>query len=215
MIEIGMPFSDPIADGPAIQHSNQTAIANGLTLSVLFEQIRDIRRDVQVPLILMGYLNPVLQYGMERFCRDAQAAGIDGLILPDLPMHEYETRYRELFRQHGLTAVFLITPQTPEERIRRIDGLSEGFIYAVSTDSTTGRTGSFSETQEAYFRRIAGLGLRNPVLIGFGIHNAETFAAACRHAPGAIVGSAFIKAIEAGQDDLPGTVRRFVAELRG
>ncbi|TAE58048.1 MAG: tryptophan synthase subunit alpha [Bacteroidetes bacterium] len=202
MIEIGMPYSDPIADGPTIQHSNQIALANGMSLNLLFEQIRDIRRETDIPLLLMGYVNPVLQYGMERFIEKAAEVGIDGLILPDLPMAEYQLLYCPLMDAKGMSNIFLVTPQTSQARIRQIDEASQGFIYVVSSDSTTGRTGSFSDTQKAYFQRIQEMELRNPTLIGFGIHDAETFSAASQYACGAIVGSAFIKALESENADI-------------
>ncbi len=214
LIEIGMPFSDPIADGPTIQASNQQALNNGMTLEILFQQLQGIRKSVDVPLLLMGYINPVLQYGIERFCRDAQEVGIDGLILPDVPMFEYENFYKALFDQHNLSNIFLISPQTSEERIKNIDRLSEGFIYMVSTDSTTGKTQDISASQQAYFERVSEMKLRNPRLIGFGIHNHDTFRTACRYAQGAIIGSAFIKTIRQS-NDLAQDALSFVQGIRG
>lgn len=214
LIEIGMPFSDPIADGGTIQMSNQQALANGITLPRIFEQLEGIRAEVDIPLILMGYLNPVVQYGVEAFVEKAGAIGIDGLILPDLPMYEYETQYRQLFRAQGLRNVFLITPQTSEARIRQIDGLSDGFIYMVSTASTTGKTSGFGPEQATYFQRIRAMQLRNPALIGFGIHDHATFSMACEHAAGAIIGSAFIKALGDGEG-LASRIREFVGKVRG
>lgn len=213
LIEIGMPFSDPIADGPTIQASNQQALDNGMTLELMFDQLQDIRSQTDIPLILMGYLNPVLQMGMERFCERAAAVGVDGLILPDMPMAEYEGEYKALFDRHQLSHIFLITPQTSEERIRKIDGLTEGFIYMVSSDSTTGKTGGISDRQKAYFERIAGLGLKNPRLIGFGIHDHQTYATALQYAEGVIIGSAFIKAIS-GSEDLEKDISGFVRRIR-
>ncbi|MEM6628070.1 MAG: tryptophan synthase subunit alpha [Bacteroidota bacterium] len=214
LIEIGMPFSDPIADGPTIQASNQQALNNGMTLERLFQQLKGIRDTVEIPMLLMGYINPVLQYGIERFCQDAADTGIDGLILPDVPIYEYEHFYKDLFEQYNLSNIFLISPQTSEERIRKIDELSNGFIYMVSTDSTTGKTGDISASQQAYFERIVGMNLKNPRLIGFGIHNHETYRTACRYSHGAIIGSAFIKAIK-DTKDIEGTAREFVGNIRG
>ena len=214
LIEIGMPYSDPIADGPTIQASNQQALNNGMTLAHLFHQLQGIRDSVSVPILLMGYINPVLQYGIERFCHDAEAIGIDGLILPDVPMYEYEQFYKELFDKHNLSNIFLISPQTSEERIRKIDELSSGFIYMVSTDSTTGKTQDISASQQAYFERINQMELKNPRLIGFGIHNHETYQSACTYSNGAIIGSAFIKAIQ-GSEHIEEAVGEFVWRIRG
>ena len=195
MVEIGLPFSDPLADGPTIQASSQTALKNGMTTDLLFRQLKDIRKTVSIPLILMGYFNPVLQFGVENFCKKCAEIGIDGLILPDLPLAEYEEHYAEIFRKYNLINIFLITPQTSEERIRQIDAASEGFIYMVSSASVTGSSSGFGE--EAYFKRIASLSLKNPQIIGFGINNSETFQQATKHAKGAIIGSAFIKMLSA------------------
>lgn len=195
MIEIGMPFSDPLADGPVLQDCNQKALENGMSLKILFEQIGTIRDSVQIPLILMGYMNPVLSFGYEKFCREASSAGIDGLILPDLPVDEYEKKYRDITEKSGLHMIFLITPQTAEERIRRIAGLSRGFLYMVSAASTTGAKKGFLPDQIDYFKRISAMQLPLPRLIGFGISSRETFAEACRYANGAIIGSAFMKAL--------------------
>lgn len=195
MIEIGMPYSDPLADGPVIQHSSTIALQNGMNIKLLFDQLKDCRNSIEIPLILMGYLNPVLQYGIDKFCREAQQAGIDGIILPDLPMYEYENEYKSIFEKYNLDFIFLITPETSEDRIRKIDSLSAGFIYAVSSSSITGSNRNMSE-QENYFKRIEAMHLKNPVIIGFGIKDKETFSQACRHASGAIIGTAYIKAIE-------------------
>ena len=193
MIEIGLPFSDPLADGPTIQESSTAALKNGMTTEKLFEQLTGIRKTVSVPLIIMGYFNPVLQYGVEAFCAKCQEIGIDGLILPDLPFDVYEEEYRGLFEKHGLNMTFLITPQTSDERIRQLDKASNGFIYMVSSASTTGAKSGFGREQQEYFERIASLKLANPQIVGFGISNAETFQAATENAKGAIIGSAFIK----------------------
>ncbi|NIK92309.1 tryptophan synthase subunit alpha [Mangrovimonas sp. CR14] len=192
-IEIGLPFSDPLADGPTIQESSTQALKNGMTTEVLFEQLKDIRKSVSIPLILMGYFNPMLQYGIEKFCQKCSEIGIDGLIIPDLPVDVYHEQYQAIFEAHGLTNIFLITPQTSEERIRYIDSISNGFIYMVSSASTTGSQSGFGEEQQAYFKRIADMNLNNPQIIGFGINNKETFQTATQFAKGAIIGSAFIK----------------------
>jgi tryptophan synthase alpha chain len=194
MIEIGMPYSDPIADGPVIQDSNMIAIANGMTIELLFKQLKAVKKDIHVPLILMGYLNPVMQYGLEKFCADAASAGVSALILPDMPMYEYEHIYKKYFTQNNLSLVFLITPQTSEARIKKADALSSGFLYAVSSNSVTGSTLS-NEGQNEYFVKLAAMKLKNSLMIGFGINSKETFAKACKYAAGAIVGSAYIKAI--------------------
>jgi len=198
LIEIGIPFSDPVADGPTIQASNKSALEQGMGLKKLFADLKDLRQTVRTPVVLMGYLNPVMRYGAEAFCRDCAAAGVDGLIIPDLPVREYELEYRELFAKYGLLNIFLITPQTGEDRIRAIDAASEGFIYMVSSASTTGAKAGIATEQEAYFQRIAAMGLRNPGLIGFGISDRATFQRACAHAAGAIIGSAFIDALGKG-----------------
>jgi tryptophan synthase alpha chain len=213
LIEIGMPFSDPIADGGTIQASNQVALRNGISLTRIFEQLEGIREETEVPLLLMGYLNPVVQYGIERFIAKAAKIGIDGLILPDLPMYEYQTQYQPLFEEKGLSNIFLVTPQTSEARIREIDAVSRGFIYVVSTDSTTGGSSGFGPQQIAYFERIQGMGLQNPTLIGFGIHDHETYQTAARYAHGAIIGSAFIKALQ-GDGSLQEKVQGFVGKIR-
>ena len=215
ILEIGMPFSDPLADGPIIQGSSSVALANGMNLPVLFEQLQGLRAAVpETPVLLMGYLNPVMQFGVEEFCRQAAAAGVDGLILPDLPLDEYEEFYQETFKKYGLKAVFLITPQTSEERIRRLDGLSEAFLYLVSGPGTTGGTTlPNAEEQTKYFERIAALKMRNPRLIGFGIADKAGFDRACQHADGAIIGSALIRALD-GADDAPATAARFVRAIK-
>jgi len=196
-IELGLPFSDPLEDGPTIQESSTQAIKNGMTTDKLFDQLKDIRQYIKVPLIVMGYFNPMMQYGVERFCQRCQEVGIDGLIIPDLPVEVYHEKYQELFQQYGLLNMFLITPQTPDERIRFIDKVSEGFIYMVSSAATTGAQSSFGNTQETYFKRIEAMNLNAKLLVGFGISNAETYQAATAHSKGAIIGSAFIKNLEA------------------
>ena len=193
MIEIGLPFSDPLADGPTIQESSTQALKNGMTSEILFEQLKNIRKSVSIPLIIMGYFNPMLQYGVEAFCAKCQEIGIDGLIIPDLPVDVYHDEYKSTFEKYGLINVFLITPQTSEERIRYIDSISNGFIYMVSSASTTGAQSGFGDEQAAYFERIATMNLKNPQIVGFGISNNETFTQATKYAKGAIIGSAFVK----------------------
>ncbi|SDF18304.1 tryptophan synthase subunit alpha [Ulvibacter litoralis] len=193
LIEIGLPFSDPLADGPTIQASSTQALHNGMTTQLLFEQLKDIRKTVSIPLIIMGYFNPVLQYGVDAFCKKCKEVGIDGLILPDLPLAEYEAHYKETFEKYDLYNIFLITPQTTEARIQQIDKASKGFIYMVSSAGTTGAKTTFENTQETYFNKIDALALKNPQIVGFGISNATTFNQATKKAKGAIIGSAFIK----------------------
>lgn len=193
LIEIGLPFSDPLADGPTIQASSTQALKNGMTTEVLFNQLKDIRNSVKIPLIVMGYFNPMLQYGVEAFCRKCQEIGIDGLIIPDLPVDVYNDNYKAIFEAYGLINIFLITPQTSEERIRFIDSISKGFIYMVSSASVTGSQSGFGNEQTQYFQRIANMNLNNPQIVGFGINNHETFTQATTYAKGAIIGSAFIK----------------------
>ncbi|SHJ23444.1 tryptophan synthase subunit alpha [Aquimarina spongiae] len=211
MIEIGLPFSDPLADGPTIQESSTIALKNGMTTTLLFEQLKDIRKTVNIPLIIMGYFNPMMQYGVEAFCAKCQEIGIDGLIIPDLPVAEYHEHYQETFEKYGLINVFLITPQTSEERIRFIDSVSDGFIYMVSSASTTGAKNTFGDVQQQYFERIDALALKNPQIVGFGISNNETFTQATKTAKGAIIGSAFIKHLTNNGVD---TINQFVEEIR-
>lgn len=193
MIEIGLPFSDPLADGPTIQMSSTQALENGMTTELLFDQLTGIRKEVSIPLLIMGYFNPILQYGIEDFCKKCAETGIDGLIIPDLPVDVFQQDYSDIFEKHGLINVFLITPQTTDERIRYIDSISKGFIYMVSSASTTGAINSFDQSQDAYFERINQLNLKTPQIVGFGISNHETFMQATKHASGAIIGSAFVK----------------------
>ncbi|WP_336070740.1 tryptophan synthase subunit alpha [Mesoflavibacter sp. CH_XMU1404-2] len=193
MIEIGLPFSDPLADGPTIQASSTEALKNGMTTEVLFKQLKDVRKTVSIPLIIMGYFNPMLQYGVEAFCKKCQEIGIDGLIIPDLPVDVYNEQYKSTFEKYGLINVFLITPQTSKERIKFIDSISNGFIYMVSSASVTGSSKGFGDTQTNYFKRIADMQLNNPQIVGFGINNNDTFTQATTYAKGAIIGSAFIK----------------------
>ena len=195
MIEIGLPFSDPLADGPTIQASSTQALKNGMTTEILFNQLKDIRKTVEIPLIIMGYFNPVLQFGIENFLKKCKETGIDGLIIPDLPLEIYLSEYKKLFESYGVAMIFLITPQTSEERIRLIDDNSNAFIYMVSSSSVTGSRDSFDDKQLAYFERIATMNLKNPQIIGFGISNKTTFQQAIKHQKGAIIGSSFIQFI--------------------
>ncbi|MDR6566971.1 MULTISPECIES: tryptophan synthase subunit alpha [Chitinophaga] len=211
LIELGMPFSDPLADGPVIQDSSTKALQNGMSLHKLFEQLTSFRDRIQVPVILMGYFNPVLTYGVEAFCAKCAEVGVDGIIVPDLPMAEYENEYRPIFEKYNLHLIFLVTPETSEERIRKIDSLSKGFIYAVSSSSTTGKDKDMKD-QQAYFERLKQLQLKNPVLIGFGIKDKATFEAASAYANGAIIGTAFIRAIEHSKN-IDETVKTFISGI--
>tara|TARA_R110001592_G_scaffold45064_1_gene144400 strand:- start:781 stop:1545 length:765 start_codon:yes stop_codon:yes gene_type:complete len=197
MIEIGLPFSDPLADGPTIQESSTHALKNGMTTELLFDQLKDIRKSVSIPLIIMGYFNPMLQYGVEAFCKKCHEIGIDGLIMPDLPLDVYQSDYEAIFKKYGLLNIFLITPQTSDQRIHQIDKASDGFIYMVSSASVTGSKSGFGQEQENYFERIAAMNLKNTQIVGFGIKDAETFKQATKTAKGAIIGSAFIKHLTA------------------
>ncbi len=212
IIELGMPYSDPLADGPVIQQSGNIALANGMTIAVLFEQLKTLRQVSNIPLILMGYMNPVLQYGFEKFCKEAASVGVDGLILPDLPEYEFETEYGAIIKANGLDFIFLVTPETSEERVRKLDELSTGFLYAVSSSATTGKDKDF-DAVETYLQRLASMSLKNPVLVGFGIKDRPTFQSACKHANGAIIGTAFIQALE-GTSDLKATVKQFLATVQ-
>ncbi|MFA6403460.1 MAG: tryptophan synthase subunit alpha [Salinivirgaceae bacterium] len=214
LIEIGIPFSDPLADGPVIQQSSQLALENGMTLKKLLSEIQDIRKSVKIPLILMGYFNTVLQFGVEEFCRQIAAIGIDGVILPDMPMEVHQESYQDIFESNGIIPVFLITPGTSDERIRKTDELSKGFIYMVSSASTTGTKSGFNEESMSYFKRINGMNLKQPVLTGFGISNKETFTQACEYSNGAIIGSAFIKALEQ-PGELAKNMEGFIKTLKG
>ena len=211
MIEIGLPFSDPLADGPTIQASSTQALHNGMTTQVLFDQLKDIRKTVNIPLVIMGYFNPMLQYGVEKFCVTCAEIGIDGLIIPDLPVDVYADEYKAIIEKYGLKNIFLITPQTSDERIHFIDSVSDGFIYMVSSASVTGSSAGFGNTQEAYFQRIAQMNLKNPQVIGFGINNSETFQQATQFAKGAIIGSAFITYLK---ENGTANIKAFVESIR-
>lgn len=212
LLEIGFPYSDPVADGPTIQASSKQALDNGMDLKLLFEQLKDLRKSVAIPVLLMGYVNPMLQFGVEQFCKACAEVGVDGCIVPDLPMTEYEELYKGIFARYGLSNIFLVTPQTAPGRIRKIDGLSNGFIYLLSSSATTGQHLQVSENTESYFSRIADMKLNNPTMIGFGINSKETFDKACQYANGAIIGSAFVKALNA--NDLGGSVRSFMQQFK-
>jgi tryptophan synthase alpha chain len=212
LIEVGMPYSDPMADGETIQQSSMQALKNGMTLDTLFAQLTEARQYTQVPLVLMGYFNQVMQYGPERFVKTAKAAGVDGLILPDLPVFEYEQEFKAIAEAHDMQVTFLITPQTSDERIAQIGKLSSGFIYVVSSSSITGKSGDITDAQKAYFARIDVLDLPQPKLIGFGISDAKSFRTACEYANGAIIGSAFIRALK-DTNDVAVATKKFVESI--
>lgn len=212
-LEIGFPYSDPVADGPTIQHSSQKALENGMTLNELFSQLEELRKKVSIPVLLMGYANPMVQYGVERFCQKAAEVGVDGVIVPDLPMYEYESMYQPIFAKYGLSNIFLVTPQTSEERIHKIDGLSNSFIYLLSSSSITGKSLEVSESIENYYRRIKAMDLKNPKIIGFGISDHKTYTKACQYANGAIVGSAFVKLM--GTENYLEKIPEFIKNIRG
>ena len=213
MVEIGIPFSDPMADGPVIQNASTQALSNGMTLKLLFEQIRDIRHHVKIPLILMGYLNPIMQYGFESFCRKCVECGVDGMIIPDLPFKDYQEKYQIIAERYNLKIIMLITPETSEERIRMIDEHTDGFIYMVSSAATTGAQNEFDTEKKNYFKRIEAMKLNNPRLIGFGISNKATFKAACEHASGAIIGSKFVTLL-GEEETISAAVDKLIAQLR-
>jgi len=211
MIEIGLPFSDPLADGPTIQESSTAALKNGMHTALLFNQLKNIRQSVSIPLIVMGYFNPMLQYGVEAFCEKCAEIGIDGIIMPDLPLDVYQEHYEAIYKKYNLSNVFLITPQTSDARIRQIDAASDSFIYMVSSASTTGAKSGFGNEQKHYFERIAEMKLQNPQIVGFGISNAHTFEQATKSTKGAIIGSAFIKHLTANGIE---TIGDFVKRIR-
>lgn len=213
LVEIGIPYSDPLADGPVIQQSNARALENGMTIRLLFRQLKELRPNIHIPVILMGYLNPVLQYGIREFCVAAKEAGVDGVIMPDLPMYEFEKEYKPFFADNNLAFIFLVTPETCPERIRKIDALSTGFIYAVSSSSTTGSNAD-PVKQQVYFQKLQDMQLQNPVLIGFGISNRASFLSACQFSNGAIIGSAYISALK-NAHDIENCTKEFVSNIRG
>lgn len=213
MIEIGMPYSDPLADGPTIQESNIIALDGGMTLKVLFKQLKELRKITDIPVLLMGYLNPVMQYGVEKFCKDAAGCSVDGVIIPDLPLDEYIEEYKEMFEANNLSNVFLVTPHTSEKRIHLIDENTQGFIYVVSTDSTTGNVKDITGA-ESYFKRMQSMKLKSPTMIGFNVKDNASYSFANSYANGAIIGSAFIKAIKDSKD-LKGDIAKFVKMVRG
>ncbi|MBE8720123.1 tryptophan synthase subunit alpha [Sphingobacterium pedocola] len=211
-LEIGFPYSDPVADGPTIQHSSEIALKNGMTLKLLFDQLKDLRKYVSIPVYLMGYFNPVLQFGVENFCKACKEVGVNGTILPDLPMYEYEELYKTIFEENGVSNIFLVTPQTSEQRIRKIDSLTTNFIYLLSSNATTGKQLEVKNQSADYFNRIKEMNLVNPFIIGFGISNKETFEKATTYANGAIVGTAFVKIL--AQENPLKYIPDFVRELK-
>ncbi len=213
MIEIGIPFSDPMADGPVIQDASTKALRNGMSLRILFEQLKDIRRDVNIPLILMGYLNPIYQYGFERFCESCNECGIDGVIIPDLPFKDYMEKYKAIADAHDIRVVMLITPETSEERVRLIATHTDGFIYMVSSASTTGAQKDFNAAKQAYFEKIDAMNLRNCRMVGFGISNEQTFKAACAHASGGIIGSRFVTLLDQANGDCQKAISQLLQDI--
>lgn len=214
MIEIGIPFSDPMADGPVIQHAATQALKNGMTLKLLFAQLKDIRREVSIPLVLMGYLNPIMQFGFENFCRTCRETGIDGVIIPDLPFKDYMEDFRLIAEKYDIKVIMLITPETSEERIRLIDEHTDGFIYMVSSAAITGAQKDFNARKQAYFQRIADMNLRNPRMIGFGISNKQTFETASAHAAGAIIGSKFVTLLDDENGDAEKATDKLLEALK-
>ena len=211
-LEIGFPYSDPVADGPIIQRSSQTALENGMNLNVLFEQLAGLRKRVNIPVMLMGYVNPIVQYGVERFCKKAAEVGVDGIIVPDLPIYEYESLYASSFIDNNLSNICMVTPQTSAERVRKIDELSSSFIYLLSSSTVTGVNLQLSDTVESYYKRIKNMNLKNPTILGFGINDKASFGKACEYANGAIVGTAFVKLL--GTNDYLERIPGFVKLIR-
>ncbi|MFD1165460.1 tryptophan synthase subunit alpha [Sphingobacterium daejeonense] len=212
-LEIGFPYSDPVADGPTIQHSSEVALKNGMTLNVLFDQLKELRNRVSIPVFLMGYVNPVIQFGVENFCKACKEVGVNGTIIPDLPMYEYEDLYQGIFEENNVSNVFLVTPQTSSERVKKIDSLSTSFIYLLSSNATTGTKLDVQEQSESYFKRIKDMDLRNPLIIGFGIHNRDTFGKATQYANGAIVGTAFVKLL--AEENYLEKIPDFISAIKG
>jgi tryptophan synthase alpha chain len=213
IIELGMPYSDPLADGEVIQVSSIKALANGMNIAVLFEQIKDMRKSISIPVILMGYMNPILQYGFENFCRKAKEVGVDGLILPDLPLFEFESSYGKIITENNLDFIFLVTPETPVDRIKKLDSLSNGFLYAVSSSATTGKDKDFNVVAQ-YLQKLQAMQLKNPILVGFGIKDKATFDAATVHTQGAIIGSAYIQELTKG-GDIESSTSQFLNSVLG
>ena len=213
LVEIGMPYSDPLADGPVIQESGARAIENGMSIEILFDQLKSLRPTIHLPVVLMGYMNPVLQFGFEKFCEAAAAVGVDGLILPDMPAYEFEAKYGAIVKKQGLDFIFLVTPETPTERIVYLDSLSSGFLYAVSASATTGSALNF-DVVDAYLQKLKQMHLNNPILVGFGVKDAASFELATRHTTGAIIGSAYIKALE-DSSDVTVTTAQFLSSIIG
>jgi len=213
IIELGMPYSDPLADGEVIQVSSMKALANGMNIAVLFEQIQDMRKSISIPVILMGYMNPILQYGFENFCKKAKEVGIDGLILPDLPLFEFEQSYGKIIKENSLDFIFLVTPETPDQRVEKLDSLSNGFLYAVSSSATTGKDKDFNLVAQ-YLQKLQAMQLKNPILVGFGIKDKATFDAATVHTQGAIIGSAYIQQLTKG-GDIETTTSQFLNSVLG
>jgi len=211
LIELGMPYSDPLADGQVIQQSSSVALQNGMSIKVLFEQLKDCRKTIHIPIILMGYMNPILQYGFEAFCKKAAEVGVDGLILPDLPEYEFENMYGAVIKKYQLDFIFLITPETSEERIRKMDVLSSGFLYAVSSSATTGKDKNFNEVN-TYLQRLQAMQLKNPIMVGFGVKDKNTFTTACTYSNGAIIGSAYIQAL-GSSTDIAATTQQFLENI--
>lgn len=211
-LEIGFPYSDPVADGPVIQRSSEKALQNGMTLDVLFNDLKNLREHVSIPVFLMGYFNPVLQYGVESFCKACKEVGVNGAIIPDLPLYEYEELYQKIFEENGIANIFLVTPQTSEERIRKIDELSNSFIYLLSSNATTGKNLNVGDESEKYFERIKSMDLKSPIIIGFGISNAETFDKAAQYAQGAIVGTAFVRMLD--ELDYENKIDNFIKNIK-
>jgi tryptophan synthase alpha chain len=213
IIELGMPYSDPLADGEVIQVSSIKALANGMNIAVLFDQIKDMRKSISIPVILMGYMNPILQYGFENFCKKAKEVGVDGLILPDLPLFEFEQSYGKIITENNLDFIFLVTPETPVDRIKKLDSLSNGFLYAVSSSATTGKDKDFNLVAQ-YLQKLQAMQLKNPILVGFGIKDKATFDAATVHTQGAIIGSAYIQQLTKG-GDIETTTSQFLNSVLG
>jgi tryptophan synthase alpha chain len=214
LVEIGMPYSDPLADGPVIQESSSDALQNGMSIKVLLQQLQKVRETIHIPLVLMGYFNPILQYGVETFLQQINAIGINMVILPDMPLHVYKTQYQKLFEQYQVQNIFLITPNTSAERIAEIDNLSNAFIYAISSSSTTGNYEQSQQAKTDYFLRLKNMQLKNPVVVGFGINNNETYNQACQHLQGGIIGTAFIKHVETNKHETNFAIPEFINTIK-